>query len=355
MSFSYLVPRSYEFHRENSETFITIGVMGSYFEYGRVSMFASKEFSFLLNFSGKAFAWVVKAQSFKVYKSPSTNHELEIAMSIVDVGQSSVTYLSQLRRKPSDSESRDSNRTPLVYAENKCRVVLLDKAKQASSPIPPEMKEAAMRYLNGTRLPGIIDSFTLKFDLPFVKLKNSFISRMKELVDTNPKEYPKSKLYQAIQIPVFLRFHDLDRLDHLNQTSYVKILENELYDMRHSLNQKRQFTHPFLKNVIGAHKLSEVRLLYQEQTHVGQDIFLHVFPMFTFDFQTAQPSEKQQSTQQQQQATFSSEAYKGLKDEELIAQFVGFGCDFINRQNGKSHTLGNFLFNFTPTISPAKL
>lgn len=212
---------------------------------------------------------------------------------------------------------------------------------------------------------------TVRFDLPFVKLKNSFISRMKELVDTNPKEYPKSKLYQvsfslafvsflshlsqAIQIPVFLRFHDLDRLDHLNQTSYVKILENELYDMRHSLNQKRQFTHPFLKNVIGAHKLSEVRLLYQEQTHVGQDIFLHVFPMFTFDFQTAQPSEKQQSTQQQQQATFSSEAYKGLKDEELIAQFVGFGCDFINRQNGKSHTLGNFLFNFTPTISPAKL
>jgi hypothetical protein len=66
MSVSYLIPRSYEFHRENSETFITVGVMGSYFEYGRVSMFNSKEFSFLLNFSGKAFAWVVKAQSFKV-------------------------------------------------------------------------------------------------------------------------------------------------------------------------------------------------------------------------------------------------------------------------------------------------
>jgi hypothetical protein len=161
---------------------------------------------------------------------------------------------------------------------------------------------------------------------------------------------------QVIQIPVYLRFHDLDRLDHLNQTSYVKILENEVYDMRHSLNHKRQFTHPFLKNVIGAHKLSEVRMLYQEQTHVGQEIFLHVFPMFTFDFQTTPQSsqfEKQQDNSSS--AAFSSEAFKGLKDEDLISQFVCFGCDFINRQNGKSHTLGNFLFNFTPSLNSAKL
>jgi hypothetical protein len=155
----------------------------------------------------------------------------------------------------------------------------------------------------------------------------------------------------VIQIPVYLRFHDLDRLDHLNQSSYVKILENELYDMRHSLNQKRQFTHPFLKNVIGAHKLTEVRLLYQEQTHVGQEIFLHVFPMFTYDF----AAYHQQQADVKVVHAFSSEAFKNMKDEELVSQFVCFGCDFINRQNGKSHTLGNFLFNFTPSLTTAKL
>jgi hypothetical protein len=128
-------------------------------------------------------------------------------------------------------------------------------------------------------------------------------------------------------------------LDHVNQTNYAKYIENELYEIRHSLNQKPQFKHPFLKNMLASHNLIELRLLYQEQTHVGQEIYLHIFPMFFFDFSGEELFQNQLN----------------LKDEELIHSFVCFGCDFINRQNGKSHTLGNFIMNYTPPTLESKL
>lgn len=139
-----------------------------------------------------------------------------------------------------------------------------------------------------------------------------------------------------LRIPLHVRLHDTDRLNHVNQASYIKFIENEIFEIRENLNQKPQFSHPFLHQMLTQRNICEIRLLYQEQTRIGQEIVLHIFPIFTIDFDhTIQEEIKKLKA--------SKEMKPQVLERKLIDSFHCFGCEFIGLKNEKSHLMANFI------------
>lgn len=65
--------------------------------------------------------------------------------------------------------------TGFLHAEHKCTLVLLDRQKQISSPLPLVMKENALK-----KAKNIQDHFELQMDMPFISLNNSFVYKVSQ-------------------------------------------------------------------------------------------------------------------------------------------------------------------------------